>query len=57
MARMIRIESGGETVQLNGFSERVVLNTILGLLGSLRSVDTREEIRITIGAEEEGKRV
>ena len=57
MARMIRIESGGETVQLNGFSGRVVLNTMLGLLGSLRGVDTREEIRITIGAEEEGKRV
>ncbi len=48
MDREIQIESAGKRVELNQFSHRVVLNTILGLVGSLHDVDTNAEIRIVV---------
>jgi hypothetical protein len=50
MDRQIEILTSGERVELNAFAERIVLSTLLGLLGSLHGVDTEREIRITIGA-------
>jgi hypothetical protein len=49
MDREIRVESGGEAVQLNPFAERIVANTVLGLVGSLHGVDHSAEIRIVVG--------
>ena len=51
MARELEIMSGEEKVPMNDFSKRVVLGTLLGLLGALRDVDTHAEIRITVGPE------
>ncbi len=48
MEREIQIESAGRRVELNQFSHTVVLNTILGLVGSLRDVDVNAEIRIVV---------
>jgi len=50
MDREMEIHSGGKKVELNAFAERIVLNTLLGLLGSLHGVGTDEEIRVTIKA-------
>jgi len=44
----LQILSGGKKVPLNEFARKVVLNTLLGLLGSLSDVDTGEEILITL---------
>ncbi len=49
MARELEITSDGKKVPMNDFSKRVVLGTLLGLLGALRDVDPRAEIRITVG--------
>jgi hypothetical protein len=51
MAREIEIVSGGKKVPLNSFAQKAVLGTLLGLLGALRDVDTRAEIRITVTPE------
>jgi hypothetical protein len=48
MEHEIRIVSGGKAVGLNNFAERIVRQTMLGLLGSLRDVDLAEEITVTI---------
>ncbi len=48
MEREIQIESGGTKVSLNSFAQRVVLGTILGLMGALHDVDVRGEIRIVV---------
>ncbi len=48
MERSLEILSGGKKVPLNGFARKVVLNTLLGLLGSLHEVDPEAEIRVTI---------
>ncbi len=48
MDREIQIESGGKRVELNQFSHRVVVNTILGLVGSLHDVDPNAELRIVV---------
>jgi len=50
MDRKMEIVSGGERVELNGFSQRIVLGTLLGLLGSLHGVDPGAELRVTIGS-------
>jgi len=50
MEREIQVESGGKIVPLNPFSHRIVLNTILGLVGSLHDVDAAAEIRIVVKA-------
>ena len=48
MDRDLQILSGGKNVPLNEFARKVVLNTLLGLLGSLSDVDTSREILITL---------
>jgi hypothetical protein len=48
MERELQLVVGGARVPLNDFAHRVVLNTLLGLLGSLRDVDTSQEIRIVV---------
>jgi hypothetical protein len=51
MERELRIESGGAVVDLNAFAKRIVLGTLLGLLGALHGVDSKGEIRITVAAD------
>jgi hypothetical protein len=48
MSYDIEITAGGKSVELNEFAERVVCNTLLGLVSSLRDVDIRQEIRIVL---------
>lgn len=48
MNRELEILSDGKKVPLNNFSQKVVLGTLVGLLGALRDVDPRGEIRITV---------
>ncbi len=55
MERELEVLCGGVKVQMNGFAERVVLNTLMGLLGSLRDVDPDSEIKITIGPKEKAR--
>jgi hypothetical protein len=48
MEHEIQIESKGKVVELTPFARRVMLNTIMGLVGSLHDVDTKAEIRIVV---------
>jgi len=50
MERQIKIESRGTAVALSDFPRRIVLNTIVALVGSLSDVDPDGEIRIVVGA-------
>jgi hypothetical protein len=50
MARTVEIVAGGSRVALNEFTEKIVLNTLLGLIGSLHDVEVDGEIRIVIPA-------
>jgi hypothetical protein len=50
MERELSIMNGDELVGLNGFVKRIVLNTLLGMLQSLRDVDLDGEFRIRISA-------
>ena len=50
MARNVEITADGSMVSLNEFTEKIVLNTLLGLIGSLHDVDPDKEIRILIPA-------
>jgi hypothetical protein len=50
MARNVEIVVGGSKVSLNEFTERIVVNTLLGLIGSLHDVEVDREIRIVIKA-------
>ena len=50
MERELQILSGGDEVPMNAFAKKVVLKTLLGLLGSLHDIDPAREIRIVIGA-------
>ena len=50
MARELQILSGGDEVPMNEFAKKMVLNTILGLLGSLHDIDPDKEIRIVVSA-------
>ena len=50
MERNVEITAGGSKVSLNEFTEKIVLNTLLGLVGSLHGVDPDREIRIIIPA-------
>jgi hypothetical protein len=47
--RELQVLSGGEPVRMNGFVKKIVLNTLLAMIGSLDDVDTDEELRIVIG--------
>jgi hypothetical protein len=46
--REVQIVCGGQAIELNPFTTRIVLNTLLGLLGSLHGVDTNAEIHLTV---------
>jgi hypothetical protein len=48
MEHDLLILSGGKNVPLNEFARKVVLNTLMGLLGSLSDVDLAGEIHITL---------
>ncbi len=50
MERELSIMNGDQLVGLNGFVKTIVLNTLLGMLESLRDVDVEGEIRIRISA-------
>ena len=49
MERDLEILSHDEKIPLNGFVKRIVLNTLLGLIGSLSDIDAEGELRIVIG--------
>ena len=48
MEREIEIIAAGQKIELNPFSEAIVINTLVGLLGSLKGVKTDSEIRVTM---------
>jgi hypothetical protein len=48
MEREIEIQSGGKPVSLNEFTRKIILNTLVGMLGSLHDVSMDGEIRITL---------
>jgi hypothetical protein len=48
MDRELQIEVAGEPVALNAFAQKIVLNTLLGLVGSLHGVDLDQEIKILV---------
>ena len=48
MERELEIMAGGEKIELNPFTERIVLNTLVGMLGSLRGVDMNAEVRLVV---------
>jgi hypothetical protein len=48
MSHDLQIVSAGKKVPLNEFARKVVLNTLMGLLGSLSDVDMGGEILITL---------
>ena len=48
MERELEIVAGGEKIDLNPFTENIVLNTLVGLLGSLRGVDMNAEVRVAV---------
>lgn len=50
MERELQILSGGDEVPMNEFAKKVVLKTILGLLGALHDIDPDKEIRIVLSA-------
>ena len=51
MKRELHVLSGDNEVPMNDFARKIVLNTILGLLGSLHDIDPHKEIRIVVSAE------
>ena len=48
MQHDLQIVSAGKKVPLNKFARKVVLNTLMGLVGSLSDVDMGAEILITL---------
>jgi hypothetical protein len=48
MERELEIVAGGEKIELNPFTESIVLNTLVGLLGSLRGVNMDGEVRLVV---------
>ena len=48
MQHDLQIVSAGKKVPLNDFARKVVLNTLMGLVGSLSDVDVDAEILITV---------
>jgi hypothetical protein len=50
MERDIRVESRGKAVELSHFPRRIILNTVVALVGSLNDVDPDGEIRIVVEA-------
>ena len=48
MERELEVMAGGEKVELNPFTESIVLNTLVGLLGSLRGVNMNAEVRVVV---------
>ena len=50
MERDLQILSGEEKVRMNEFVKKIVLNTLLALIGSLDDVEMEGELRVVIGA-------
>ena len=48
MERELEIVAGGEKIELNPFTESIVLNTLVGLLGSLRGLNMNAEVRVVV---------
>jgi hypothetical protein len=47
--RELQILSGESAVRMNGFVKKVVLNTLLAMIGSLDDVDMDAELHVVIG--------
>jgi hypothetical protein len=48
MERELEIVAAGEKIELNPFTESIVLNTLVGMLGSLRGVDMNAVVRLVV---------
>jgi hypothetical protein len=48
LERELEIVAGGEKIELNPFTESIVLNTLVGLLGSLRGLNMNAEVRVVV---------
>jgi len=48
MERDIEIVAAGGKVELNPFAEAIVINTLVGLLGSLKGMNLDGEVRIVL---------
>ncbi len=53
MAREIEIHIGDRRLGLNRFAKELIINTLTGLLGSLKHADVEQQIVIKIGAVKE----
>ena len=49
----IEIEVNGEAIELSGFPAKIILNAIIGMLGSLRGVDEINYAVIRLGKDSE----
>ena len=49
MDRDLEIDCGGKRVPMNRFARAVVLNTVLGLVRSLKGVEPDAEITLRLG--------
>jgi hypothetical protein len=56
MAHSVELVVGGARIPLNDFAERIVANTVLGLVSSLREADIRQEIRLVVSPAAGAKR-
>ncbi len=50
MEREIEIRVGEKRIAMNRFAKEMIRNTLVGMLTSLKNVDTDEKIQITLGA-------
>jgi len=49
MDREIELQCAGQRVPMNRFAKAVVLNTLLGLLQTLKGLDPEAEITLRVG--------
>jgi len=49
----IEIEVNGESIELSGFPAKIIMNTIIGMLRSLRGIDEIEKAVIRLGKDTE----
>ena len=50
MEREIEVRVGEERIAMNRFAKEMIRNILVGMLTSLKNVDTDEKIQITLGA-------
>ncbi len=51
MEREVTLLIDGQKVPMNPFTQEIVMNVILGIVGSLKKTDTKKTIEIKVGPE------